>query len=207
MSSLNQAKSNHVDSPCTVLILYYSRHGSVAALAEKIASGVQQAGAEAKIRCISGFSKNHTYRHPEIELNELRECDGLAFGSPVRFGNMAGEAKAFWDNTTSCWIQGELINKAAGVFTSSGSLHGGNEANLLSMMLPLLHHGMVLMGIPYSEPELHKTQTGGTPYGPSHISGMSADSTLSVEEQRLALAFGKRLAQLSLALKHNGFIN
>lgn len=191
---------------CTVLILYYSRHGAVAALAEKIASGVQQAGAEAKIRSIAGFEHNSApLRHPVAELAELRECDGLAFGSPVRFGNMAAEAKAFWDSTTSCWVKGELINKAAGVFTSSGSLHGGNEANLLSMMLPLLHHGMVLMGVPYSEPELHKTQRGGTPYGPSHVSGLTQDTQLSVEEQRLALAFGKRLAHLSIALKNKGF--
>lgn len=190
---------------CNVLILYYSRHGSVAALAEKIASGVQQTGAEAKIRCIAGFNDHTIPRHPIVELAELRACDGLAFGSPVRFGNMAAEAKAFWDNTTSCWLKGELINKAAGVFTSSGSMHGGNEANLLSMMLPLLHHGMVLMGIPYSEPELHKTQSGGTPYGPSHVSGMMSDTQLSVEEQRLALAFGKRLAQLSIALHNKGF--
>ncbi|GGW67890.1 NAD(P)H:quinone oxidoreductase [Alishewanella tabrizica] len=190
---------------CTVLILYYSRHGSVAALAEKIASGVQLGGAEAKIRCIAGFNADTPTKHPIVELAELRSCDGLAFGSPVRFGNMAAEAKAFWDNTTSCWLKGELINKAAGVFTSSSSMHGGNEANLLSMMLPLLHHGMVLMGIPYSEPELHKTQSGGTPYGPSHVSGMTADTQLSVEEQRLALAFGKRLAHLSLALHNKGF--
>lgn len=190
---------------CNILILYYSRHGSVANLAEKIASGVQQAGAEAQIRSIAGFGELSPTRHPIITLDELRTCDGLAFGSPVRFGNMAAEAKAFWDNTTSCWLKGELINKAAGVFTSSGSLHGGNEANLLSMMLPLLHHGMVLMGIPYSEPELHKTQSGGTPYGPSHISGMHSETQLTVEEQRLALAFGKRLAQLSIALKNKGF--
>jgi len=190
---------------CTVLILYYSRHGSVAALAEKIASGVQLGGAEAKVRCIAGFNSDTPTKHPIVELAELRSCDGLAFGSPVRFGNMAAEAKAFWDNTTSCWLKGELINKPAGVFTSSSSMHGGNEANLLSMMLPLLHHGMVLMGIPYSEPELHKTQSGGTPYGPSHVSGMTADTQLSVEEQRLALAFGKRLAHLSLALHNKGF--
>lgn len=118
----------------------------------------------------------------------------------------SAEAKAFWDSTSSCWLKGELINKAAGVFTSSGSMHGGNEANLLSMMLPLLHHGMVLMGIPYSEPELHKTVSGGSPYGPSHVSGLTQDTKLCVEEQRLALAFGKRLAQLSIALKHRGFI-
>ncbi|MCB5227479.1 NAD(P)H:quinone oxidoreductase [Alishewanella sp. 16-MA] len=190
---------------CSVLVLYYSRHGSVAALAEKIASGIQQAGAEAKVRCIAGFDKTSVPKHPVAELAELRECDGLAFGSPVRFGNMAAEAKAFWDSTSSCWLKGELINKAAGVFTSSGSLHGGNEANLLSMMLPLLHHGMVLMGVPYSEPELHKTQSGGTPYGPSHVSGLNHDTQLSVDEQRLALAFGKRLGQLSIALKNKGF--
>lgn len=190
---------------CTVLILYYSRHGSVAALAEKIASGVQQVGAEAAIRCIPGFNDTSPSRHPLVDMAELLHCDGLAFGSPVRFGNMSAEAKAFWDATTPSWLKGELINKAAGVFTSSASMHGGNEANLLSMMLPLLHHGMVLMGIPYSEPELHKTQSGGTPYGASHISGMIATNQLSVEEQRLALAFGKRLAQLSMALKHTGF--
>ena len=190
---------------CSVLVLYYSRHGSVANLAEKIASGVQQAGAEAKVRCIANFDKATVPKHPIVELAELRQCDGLAFGSPVRFGNMAAEAKAFWDSTSSCWLKGELINKAAGVFTSSGSLHGGNEANLLSMMLPLLHHGMVLMGVPYSEPELHKTQSGGTPYGPSHVSGLNHDTQLSVDEQRLALAFGKRLGQLSIALKNKGF--
>ena len=118
---------------------------------------------------------------------------------------MAAEAKAFWDNTSSIWLKGELINKAAGVFTSSGSMHGGNEANLLSMMLPLLHHGMVLMGIPYAEPELHNTQTGGTPYGPTHVSGLQGNTKLSVDEQRLAVAFGKRLAQLSMSLKSAGF--
>jgi NAD(P)H dehydrogenase (quinone) len=188
-----------------VLVLYYSRHGSVAALAEKIAHGVLQAGAEVWLRSIPGFNDREPARHPPVTLAELTACDGLAFGSPVRFGNMAAEAKAFWDSTTACWLKGELINKAAGVFTSSGSLHGGNEANLLSMMLPLLHHGMVLMGIPYSEPELHKTQSGGTPYGPSHVSGLQQDNQLSVDEQRLALAFGKRLASLSASLKQQGF--
>ncbi|WP_333606738.1 NAD(P)H:quinone oxidoreductase [Arsukibacterium sp.] len=192
-----------------VLVLYYSRHGAVAALAEKIAVGIHQGGAEAVIRCIAPLQATANAiaasRHPIIQLDELKKCDGLAFGSPVRFGNMAAEAKAFWDSTTSCWLKGELIDKAAGVFTSSGSMHGGNEANLLSMMLPLLHHGMVLMGIPYSEPELHKTQSGGTPYGPSHVSGMNGDSQLSVAEQRLAIAFGKRLALLSSALKQQRF--
>ena len=188
-----------------VLVMYYSKHGSVVALAEKVAIGIAQAGATAVIRSIAGFDKEQASRHPAVTLADLSQCDGLAFGSPVRFGNMAAEAKAFWDTTSSIWLKGELINKAAGVFTSSGSMHGGNEANLLSMMLPLLHHGMVLMGIPYAEPELHNTQTGGTPYGPTHISGLQGDTKLSVDEQRLAVAFGKRLAQLSMSLKSAGF--
>ncbi len=188
-----------------VLVLYYSKQGSVAALAEKIAIGITQAGANAVIRCIASFDSNQAARHPLVTDSDLTQCDGLAFGSPVRFGNMAGEAKAFWDNTSGAWLKGELINKAAGVFTSSGSMHGGNEANLLSMMLPLLHHGMVLMGIPYAEPELHNTQSGGTPYGPTHVSGLQGSTTLSVDEQRLAIAFGKRLAMLSMSLKSAGF--
>lgn len=184
-----------------VLVLYYSRHGAVAALADKIAIGVQQAGVEALVRCIPPLDSNHASRHAVVRQKELSQCDGLAFGSPVRFGNMVADAKAFWDNTTALWLKGELIDKPAGVFTSSGSMHGGNEATLLSMSLPLLHHGMLLTGIPYSEPELHQTQSGGTPYGPSHVSGHHADNKLSIDEQRLAIAFGKRLALLSQQLK------
>lgn len=183
--------------PAKILILYYSRHGAVAALADKIAIGVQQAGAEAMLRCIPPLDANHASRHPLVTQQELCECDGLAFGSPVRFGNMVADAKAFWDNTSTLWLKGILIDKPAGVFTSSGSMHGGNEATLLSMMLPLLHHGMMLVGIPYCEPELHQTQSGGTPYGPTHVSGMHSDKKLSVEEQRLAISFGKRLAIIS----------
>jgi NAD(P)H dehydrogenase (quinone) len=186
-----------------VLVLYYSRHGSVAALADKIAIGILQAGAHAQVRCIPPLDSDQTTRHPVVSANELSQCDALAFGSPVRFGNMVADAKAFWDSTTSAWIKGELIDKPAGVFTSSGSLHGGNESTLLSMSLPLLHHGMLLTGIPYSEPELHQTQTGGTPYGPSHVSGHHGDSKLSTEEQRLAIAFGKRLATLGQQLKQH----
>lgn len=187
----------------TILVLYYSRHGAVAALADKIAIGVQQAGAEAQVRCIPPLDPQHASRHALVSQAELRQCDGLAFGSPVRFGNMVADAKAFWDNTTSIWLKGELIDKPAGVFTSSGSMHGGNEATLLSMSLPLLHHGMLLTGLPYSEPELHQTKSGGTPYGPTHVSGHQADNKLSVEEQRLAIAFGKRLATLSQQLKQH----
>lgn len=185
-----------------VLILYYSRHGAVQALAEKIAIGVHKADAEAIIRCIPSLEQQHQYKHPVVNMTELVQCDGLAFGSPVRFGNMVADAKAFWDSTTSLWLKGALIDKPAGVFTSSGSMHGGNESTLLTMSLPLLHHGMLLTGIPYSEPELHQTKTGGTPYGPSHVSGHHADPKLSIEEQRLAIAFGQRLAKLSTALKH-----
>lgn len=186
-----------------VLVLYYSRHGAVAALADKIAIGIQQAGAEAMVRCIPPLDSNFASRHALVTLTELSACDGLAFGSPVRFGNMVADAKAFWDGTTSLWLKGELIDKPAGVFTSSGSMHGGNETTLLSMSLPLLHHGMLLTGIPYSEPELHQTTSGGTPYGPSHVSGHHADNKLSVDEQRLAIAFGKRLAGLSRQLKQH----
>lgn len=187
--------------PVQVLILYYSRHGAVAALADKIAIGVQQTGAEALVRCIPPLDNNEHCRHPHVTDTELLQCDALAFGSPVRFGNMAAAAKAFWDTTTGSWLKGELIDKPAGVFTSSGSMHGGNEATLLTMSLPLLHHGMLLCGIPYSEPELHQTRSGGTPYGPSHVSAHGTDPTLSVEEQRLAISFGKRLAVLGRALK------
>lgn len=186
-----------------ILILYYSRHGAVAALADKIAIGVQQAGVEARVRCIPPLDSTHACKHAVVSLQELAQCDGLAFGSPVRFGNMVADAKAFWDSTTSLWLKGELIDKPAGVFTSSGSMHGGNEATLLSMSLPLLHHGMLLAGIPYSEPELHQTQSGGTPYGPSHVSGHHADNKLSIDEQRLAIGFGKRLASLSQQLKQH----
>lgn len=187
--------------PVQVLILYYSRHGAVATLADKIAIGVQQKGADAIVRCIAPLDDNETCRHPLVTLQELKSCDALAFGSPVRFGNMAAAAKAFWDTTTASWLKGELIDKPAGVFTSSGSMHGGNEATLLTMSLPLLHHGMLLCGIPYSEPELHQTHSGGTPYGPSHVCAHGSDTALSVEEQRLAIAFGKRLATLGHALK------
>jgi NAD(P)H dehydrogenase (quinone) len=181
----------------TVLILYYSRHGSVATLAEKIAVGVAATGATAMIRTVPDFSADHQPRHPLIQKEELIQADALALGSPVRFGLMAAEMKAFWDNTSDLWLKGQLIDKPAGVFTSSSSMHGGNEATLLGMMLPLLHHGMVLMGIPYEEPALHQTQTGGTPYGPTHVSGSNATSMLSVHEQQLALSFGKRLATIA----------
>ena len=181
----------------TVLILYYSRHGSVAALAEKIAVGVAATGATAMIRTVPDFNSDYSAPHPRIQKDELIQADALALGSPVRFGLMAAEMKAFWDNTSDLWLKGQLIDKPAGVFTSSSSMHGGNEATLLGMMLPLLHHGMMLLGIPYEEPALHQTQTGGTPYGPTHVSGSTATTQLSAHEQQLAISFGKRLATIA----------
>lgn len=188
-----------------LLILYYSRHGSVAALAEKIAIGVQQAGAQAMLRTVPALDGSAVGVHPHVTEQDLIAADGFAFGSPVRFGNMAAPLKAFWDNTSGLWLKGALMDKPAGVFTSSGSMHGGNEANLLSMMLPLLHHGMLVIGLPYLEPELHHTQTGGTPYGPSHVSGLSGSDKLSKDEHQLAIQFGKRLALAAIALKTSGF--
>lgn len=197
-TSPEQSGANGRISPnVTVLILYFSRHGSVAALAEKIAVGVAAAGATAMIRTVPGFSNDYPLQHPLVQKDELINADALALGSPVRFGLMAAEMKAFWDNTSDLWLKGQLIDKPAGVFTSSSSMHGGNEATLLGMMLPLLHHGMVLMGIPYEEPALHQTQSGGTPYGPTHVSGSMASTHLSSHEQQLALSFGKRLATIA----------
>lgn len=188
-----------------LLIVYYSRHGAVAALAEKIAIGAQQVGAEVNIRTVPALDGSVFGLHPQLTEQDLLEADGFAFGSPVRFGNMAAPLKAFWDSTSNLWIKGALMDKPAGVFTSSGSMHGGNEANLLSMMLPLLHHGMLILGLPYSEPELHHTQTGGTPYGPSHVSGLAGANQLTKDEHQLAIQFGKRLALAAIALKTSGF--
>ena len=193
-----------------ILVLYYSQKGSVEALARAIARGIDAVpGSEAVLRTVPRVSTVCEASEPDVPvqgapyvtLADLSECAGLALGSPVRFGNMAAPMKYFWDSTIAAWLSGELIGKPAAVFTSSGSMHGGNEATLLSMSLPLLHHGMLLTGIPYSEPELHQTTSGGTPYGPSHVSGHHADNKLSIDEQRLAIAFGKRLALLSQQLK------
>ncbi|MFM8392084.1 MAG: NAD(P)H-dependent oxidoreductase, partial [Methylophilaceae bacterium] len=137
---------------------------------------------------------------PYAELADLEQCIGLALGSPTRYGNMAAALKYFIDSTTPLWLKGALIGKPAAVFTSSGSLHGGNETTLLTMMLPLLHHGMTIVGLPYSEPALSTTQSGGTPYGASHIGGAMDDQPLSDDERQLCLALGKRLAETALKL-------
>ena len=192
-----------------VLVLYYSQGGAVREMAQLIARGIEsQSGIKARIRSVPKVSSNCEATEPDIpasgdpyvELSDLQECIGLALGSPTRFGNMAAAMKYFLDSTVSTWLKGDLIGKPAAVFTSSGSMHGGNEATLLSMMLPLLHHGMVMVGIPYSEAELSATKTGGTPYGASHVAGANDDLAISSDERKLCLALGKRLGQIALKL-------
>ena len=193
-----------------ILVLYYSHKGSVAALANAVARGIDSVvGAEAILRTVPRVSAVceatepgvPTEGAPYVTLQDLNDCAGLALGSPVRFGNMAAPMKYFWDGTIASWLSGELAGKPAAVFTSSGSMHGGNETTLLSMMLPLFHHGMLLMGLPYSHPELSSTQSGGTPYGASHVSGMNGTPNLSQDATFLAKALGKRLAETALKLQ------
>ncbi|MDW3094190.1 MAG: NAD(P)H:quinone oxidoreductase [Gammaproteobacteria bacterium] len=191
-----------------ILVLYYSRHGATRDMAYKIARGVEQVPVEVKIRTVPAVSANCEATESDIpesgdvyaELSDLEECSGLIMGSPTRFGNMAAPLKYFLDGTSGLWLKGALENKPAAVFTSTSSMHGGQESTLLSMMLPLLHHGMVMAGLPYSEPDLAKTSTGGTPYGASHVSGHSGDLPVSDEESRLCIALGKRVAGLALKL-------
>ncbi len=192
-----------------ILVLYYSQKGSVEALARAIAHGIDSVpGAEAVIRTVPRVSTICEASEPAIPvsgapyvtLQDLAECSGLALGSPVRFGNMAAPMKYFWDGTVTSWLSGELIGKPAAVFTSSGSMHGGNESTLLSMMLPLFHHGMLLLGLPYSEVALSETQSGGTPYGASHIAGTNGNSTLTADEISLGKSLGKRLAETACQL-------
>ena len=190
-----------------ILVLYYSRHGATRRLAEHLARGVEQAGMEARLRTVPSVSTDCEAVAPDIpdsghlyaSEEDLRDCAGLALGSPTRFGNMAAAMKYFLDGTSSLWMSGALIDKPAAVFTSSASLHGGQESTLLTMMIPLLHHGMVIAGLPYSEAALNSTQTGGTPYGASHVAGASGRD---VDETELALARaqGKRLATLAQQL-------
>lgn len=188
-----------------ILILYYSHRGSVRALAERVARGVESVPCiQARLRtvpkvstvCEASEATVPTDGAPYVEAIDLEECAGLALGSPVRFGNMAAPMKYFWDGTVAAWQNGTLVGKPACVFTASGSQHGGNETTLISMMLPLLHHGMLLIGLPYTETDLSTTSTGGTPYGPSHISGGSGNPVLSESESRLAFNQGQRLANL-----------
>lgn len=187
-----------------ILVLYYSRHGATAEMAAQVARGVQQVqGIDVRLRTVPPVSPVTTEVLPEVpedgplycDEDDLRSCAGLVLGSPTRFGNMAAPLKYFIDSTSSLWMSGALIDKPAGVFTSTASLHGGQESTLLSMMLPLLHHGMVIVGLPYSNPELAATQTGGTPYGPSHVAGQTADRPVDEGEAALCRALGQRVAQ------------
>lgn len=193
-----------------ILVLYYSRDGSVAALAQQIARGIAHVdGIEARLRTVPNVSATCEASEPSIpevgapfvSLDDLRDCAGLALGSPTRFGNMAAPLSYFLQSTTPLWLSGALSGKPACVFSSSASLHGGQESTLLSMMLPLFHHGMILMGLPYAIPELSTTQTGGTPYGPTHVSGVSGSNILSDDETLFAKHMGTRLATLALTLK------
>ena len=192
-----------------ILVLYYSHRGSVRALAERLARGIESVpGMQARLRtvprvstvCEAGEPAVPASGAPYVELADLEECAGLALGSPVRFGNMAAPMKYFWDGTVAAWQNGTLTGKPACVFTSSGSQHGGNEATLLSMMLPLFHHGMVVLGLPFSESALSHTRSGGTPYGASHVAGADGGAQLTDEEIRLAQAQGRRLARVALKL-------
>ena len=188
-----------------ILVLYYSHRGSVRALAERIASGIESVpGTQARLRTVPRISAAceavepavPTSGAPYVELCDLEECAGLALGSPVRFGNMAAPMKYFWDGTVAAWQNGALSGKPACVFTSGGSQHGGNESTLLSMMLPLLHHGMLIAGLPFTEPEISSTTAGGTPYGPSHVAGATGNPMLTEAESHLAFIQGQRLANL-----------
>ncbi len=192
-----------------VLVLYYTQGGSVRRMAELIADGIERVpGAAARLRTVPKVAATTTLAEPSIpdagapycELKDLEECIGLALGSPTRFGNMAAPMKYFLDGTASLWLSGALCGKPACVFTSTASLHGGQETTLVSMMLPLLHHGMLIVGLPYTEPELYSTRTGGTPYGPSHLAGAIDDQPISDAERTLCVAQGRRLAQAALKL-------
>jgi NAD(P)H dehydrogenase (quinone) len=196
-----------------ILVLYYSRHGSTAAMARLVARGIEEVpGMQARLRTVPEVSPVSEATEesipaegaPYVELADLKECAGLALGSPTRFGNMASPLKYFLDTTSPLWLSGSLIGKPAAVFTSTSSLHGGQESTLLSMMLPLLHHGMLISGLPYSETDLLHTDGGGTPYGASHHGGPDNSRPLSEAEHRLCIALGRRLAETARALGGNG---
>ena len=193
----------------TILVLYYSRHGATRKLAELIAQGIDSVpGAEARLRTVPAISTVAEATEPEIpvhgapyvDLEDLADCAGLALGSPTRFGNMASAMKYFLDGTATDWVNGTLSGKPAVVFTSTGSLHGGQEATLLSMMIPLLHHGMLVMGLPYTHPELMNTASGGSPYGATHWAGVDGKRALTEDERSLSVALGRRLAEAAVKL-------
>ncbi|MCL9685756.1 NAD(P)H:quinone oxidoreductase [Legionella maioricensis] len=191
-----------------ILVLYYSRTGSTAELAQYIARGIERVGIEARLRTVAPVSTTCEAVEkavpdsgaPYVTLNDLRHCHGLALGSPTRFGNMAAPLKYFLDSTSSLWLAGDLVDKPACVFSSSASMHGGQESTLISMMLPLMHQGMIILGLPYTEPALNNTVSGGTPYGATHVSGVTNDHPISQDEITLAKHLGERLGRVALNL-------
>lgn len=193
-----------------ILVLFYSRKGATAELARQVCRGIESvAGARARLRTVPQVTTVIDQPQPPVPAegppyathDDLRECDGLVMGSPTRFGNMAAPLKHFLDGTSSLWVSGELADKPAGVFTSTQTMHGGQESTLLTMMMPLLHHGMIIVGLPYTEAALNQTRSGGTPYGASHVSGSQPQPKLSEEERALAVVLGKRVAEIAVRLR------
>ncbi len=192
-----------------ILVLYYSHRGSVREMAQWIARGIEETGgASARLRTVPRVRSSTEAAEaavplsgpPYCEVRDLEECIGVALGSPTRFGNMAAPMKHFWDGTSDLWLRGTLAGKPAALFTSTASLHGGQETTLVSMMLPLLHHGMLIVGLPYTERELFDTRSGGSPYGATHVSGLASDRAFDDAECRLCRALGRRLATVALKL-------
>lgn len=195
-----------------ILVLYYSRDGSVADMAKQISRGIESvSGCQARVRTVPPVSSVCEATEdaipadgpPYVSLSDLQECGGLILGSPGYFGNMASPLKYFLETTTPAWLSGELVNKPAACFTSTGSIHGGQESTLLSMMLPLFHHGMLIVGLPYSNPALNETRSGGTPYGASHFAGLDGKQPVTDEEISLCKQLGQRVAETALALQNN----
>lgn len=196
-----------------ILVLYYSRHGATEALAQQLARGIESvAGMQARIRTVPPVAPTHdpdatavpARGAPYATLEDLKECAALALGSPTRFGNMAAPLKHFLDGTGALWASGALVGKPAAVFTSTATQHGGQESTLLSMLVPLLHHGMLIVGLPFTEAALNRTVSGGTPYGASHVAGANGDAPLSGDEKELAQALGHRLATITARLVTHG---
>lgn len=197
-----------------ILVLYYSRNGAVAKLAQQIARGVESIeGMAARLRTVPPVSATCEAVEksipdagaPYVTLEDLRDCAGLALGSPTRFGNMAAPLKYFLDSTSSLWLSGSLVDKPACVFSSTASMHGGQETTLMSMMLPLFHQGMILVGLPYTESALNTTQFGGTPYGATHVAGIGEDTPLTEDEKTLANHLGARVARVARKSAHEGY--
>jgi len=186
-----------------ILVLYYSRHGATEQMARLAARGVSEAGGSPMLRTVLALDGSTNSQAAIVSLEDLSGCAGLILASPTRFGSMAAPLKAFFERSTALWLNGALVGKPAAAITSTGSMHGGQESTLLGMLLPLLHHGMLLVGIPYSEPALSRTSTGGTPYGASHVAGSDGQNPISPDERELARALGKRVALIAAKLSQS----